>query len=78
MLKMDNNMDIISILKLELILRGLKDGSISWKTKDGKEIPVKDMSTQHIINVIKLSERKDREWEDNLDALSGFDVEKWG
>ena len=70
-------MDIISVLKLELALIGLKDGSIVWKTKDGKEIQVKDMETQHIINAIKFDERKKekslKELSDLADALAGFD-----
>ena len=30
----------------------------TWKTKDGKEIPIENMTTQHIKNTIALLERK--------------------
>lgn len=31
-----------------------------WTTKDGKEIPVEDMTTSHIQNTIKYIERTDK------------------
>lgn len=49
----------INDLKLELWLRQRNDGEIKWTTKDGREIPLKDMSTDHIRNAINYVERKD-------------------
>lgn len=40
-------------LKLELWLRQRNRGEIIWDTKDGKEIPIGEMSDEHLINAIK-------------------------
>lgn len=37
----------IKDLELELWLRKRNSGSIIWTTKDGKNIPIKDMNTNH-------------------------------
>ena len=57
----------IDDLKLELWLRQ-RDQKV-WTTKDGKKIPIKDMTTNHIVNAIQYFERK----EELLDAIGGFD-----
>lgn len=55
-------------IRLELWLRERESGEMKWVTKDGKEIPIKDMTTDHLRNVIKmidrLEEAKERYWED--------------
>lgn len=41
----------IEDLEKELWLRQRED--MIWETKDGKQIPLKEMTTEHIINSIK-------------------------
>lgn len=53
----------IQDLELELWLRQRNSGSIYWKTKDGREIPIKDMDNNHLANTLKMllkqAERED-------------------
>ena len=50
-------------LMLEMWLRAREQRKLIWKTKDGKEIPLKDMSDSHLQNalnmLIKHSEMED-------------------
>ena len=39
-------------LKKEAWLRCRNAGEIVWRTKEGKEIPIKEMSDQHLLNAI--------------------------
>lgn len=50
----------IQDLTKELWLRQRNEGKLKWKTKDGKQIPIKDMTTQHIINAISRMTENDR------------------
>ncbi len=45
-------------LEPEQWLRQRNSGSIMWKTKDGREIPIKDMSETHLANTINLLARR--------------------
>lgn len=42
------------MLELELFLRKRNSGELTWTTKSGKVIAIKDMTTQHLINTIKV------------------------
>ena len=44
-------------LRIELWIRLRNSGEITWTTKEGKTIPIKDMSTPHLINTINPLER---------------------
>ena len=44
----------LSDLELELWLRNRNSGSIYWTTKNGDNIPIKEMSTGHLINTINM------------------------
>lgn len=41
-------------LELELWLRQRNSGSIYWRTKDDREIPIKDMDNNHLVNTLKM------------------------
>lgn len=44
----------IQDLELELWLRQRNSGLIYRKTKDGREIPIKDMDNNHLANTLKM------------------------
>lgn len=48
----------IEDLKRERWLRARNSGELVWTTKEGKEIPIKDMSDSHIDNVIHYHSMK--------------------
>lgn len=57
----------IQDLKLELWLRQRNSSSIIWATKNGKNIPIKDMDNNHLVNVLKMlliQKEKQREYDD--------------
>lgn len=57
----------IQDLKLELWLRQRNSSSIIWTTKDGKNIPIKDMGNNHLVNALKMlliQKEKQREYDD--------------
>lgn len=57
----------IQDLKLELWLRQRNSSSIIWTTKDGKNIPIKDMDNNHLVNALKMlliQKEKQREYDD--------------
>ena len=49
---MENKIATIEDLLKELWLRKRNSGGIVWKTKNGEEIPIKDVSDSHLINAI--------------------------
>lgn len=44
----------IQDLELELWLRKRNSGFIIWTTKDGKNISIKDMDNNHLVNTFKM------------------------
>ena len=62
----------IKDLELELWLRRRDKGEMVWQTKDGKIIPIKDMTDTHLFNAInKLVEYEELKSNcaDNWDVL---------
>lgn len=56
----------LSDLFEELWLRNRNNGNLIWRTRDGKEIPIKDMTDEHLLNTINMLE-KIKEAQDNAD-----------
>lgn len=56
----------IQDLKLELWLRQRNSGYIIWTTKNGKNISIKDMDNNHLVNTLNmllLQEEKQKEYD---------------
>lgn len=58
-------------LELELWLRRRNSGQIIWTTREGKEIPIKDMDVNHLLNTIAMIERNAEKEE----LLENFDLD---
>lgn len=53
----------IKDLELELWLRQRSSSSIIWTTKDGKNISIKDMDNNHLVNTLKMLLKQEEEAE---------------
>lgn len=60
----------IQDLKLELWLRRRYSDSIIWTTKDGKNIPIKYMDTDHLVNALNMLLRQEKEAECFKDIMA--------
>ena len=47
----------IEDLRLEQFLRNRNSGKLVWKTKEGRIIPLKEVSDEHLQNIIKVYSR---------------------
>lgn len=59
-------------LELELFLRKRQAGILVWKSKDGKEIPIKDLKDGHLVNILDLLDRKEEDYSQYLEALGSI------
>lgn len=66
----------IEDLKLELWLRQRNSGSIIWTTKDNKNIPIKDMNNNHLVNTIKMliKQEEEKEYYDGIMICDESDI----
>jgi len=45
-------------LRLEYWLRKRNSGRLMWRTKNGDEIPIKDLSDKHLVNILDMFDAK--------------------
>lgn len=55
-------------LLMEKYLRDRDAGKIQWRTQDGKWIPIKDLSYEHLTNIINMLDEQ-REYIEHLGDL---------
>jgi hypothetical protein len=52
-------------------LRNRNSGNITWTTRDGKVIPIKDMSDNHLKNTINMIIRNEQQSNAYYEGLGG-------
>lgn len=62
--------DLIDLLK-ERWLRNRNSGNLTWTTKEGKVIPIKDMSNSHLENTINMIIRNKQQLYAYYEGLGG-------
>lgn len=55
----DKNIADIDDIQLEMWLRRRNKGEIVWITKDKKQIPIKDLSDDHLQNIYNMMLKKE-------------------
>lgn len=63
-------------LKLELWLRQRNSNNIVWTTKDNRDISIKDMDNNHLVNTINMLEKqaeKDYFTKEHIGDMSSMD-----
>lgn len=60
----------IQDLELELWLRKRNSDYIIWTTKDGTNIPIKDMDNNHLVNTLKMLLKQEEEAECFKDIMA--------
>ena len=73
----------IEDLRKEIWLRMRNTGYLVWETKEGKSIPIKDMTDTHLVNTFNMLERnkakaEQEDWElheamGSMDPLEYYD-----
>lgn len=61
-------------LKMELWLRNRE--KMYWETKDGRKIPLKEMTDTHLVNTIAYLDRRYDEYERYLDGIDLLDFDE--
>ena len=51
----------IDELRLEQFLRNRSSGKLVWKTKEGKIIPLKELSDEHLTNILNVYSRNEEQ-----------------
>lgn len=64
--------DLKDLLK-EAWLRQRERGLIVWTTREGKEIPINEMSDTHLVNTINMLIRNQERSAEELDHMEDFD-----
>lgn len=54
----------------EYWLRKRNNGTLVWTTKEGKNIPIKDLSDDHLVNILNMFLRAQAEQEEQEEIMS--------
>lgn len=67
----------IEDLYTERWLRQRERGEIVWTTRDGKTVPIKDMSDRHLENTINMLVRNEEAKDAYYEGLAGLADKDW-
>ena len=60
-------------LEMEMFLRMRDKGLIVWETKDGKKIPINELSDSHLTNIISFLYKKMYDDDNDMEMLENYD-----